>query len=401
MDMTSTNGRSPISESQALPWNADTWLRRLLAPAEKRGLLIVPVGIIATIVWWPAGHIAYPWLALPLFVATSVAAVGSLLPWTRLTERQQTAVAATYILLGALLLPLMRSDVPGCFFPFSASTVAGLRLASRRAAVGVAMAGAVTAALWIWLAGHLAPGVDTWPWWMGLTVGLPVYGGLARRYRVDALRNARLAAEEAQRAAKSEAREAALEERGRIAREIHDVLGHSLSGVALQLEMAEALRQRGRDEEATAAVRRARALAVDSIGETRRAVHALRTDSLPLVDVLRQMADLNGAGFEVTGTEEPLAAETAHTIVRVAQEALTNAARHAPGATRTMRLGFADDRTALTVTNGAATAAPRAELADGTGMGLIGMRERVALRNGTLRAGPDGGGWTVGLEIPR
>jgi signal transduction histidine kinase len=113
------------------------------------------------------------------------------------------------------------------------------------------------------------------------------------------------------------------------------------------------------------------------------------------------MAEIHQVDFEVTGTPDPLAAEASHTVVRVAQEALTNATRHAPGAARAMRLSFADDRTTLTVANGAPVAAPRAELADGTGMGLAGMRERVALLGGTLRAGPDGEGWMVALELPR
>jgi signal transduction histidine kinase len=306
-----------------------------------------------------------------------------------------------YVLLSALLLPLAHSTTTASLFPYSATVIVGLKLISRRAAVSIAAAGAVTAAAAAWLVGYFAPAPGQWPWWMGLTVGIPVYIGLSRRDHAQALINARRAAEEAQRAAKSEAREATLEERGRIAREIHDVLGHSLSGVALQLDMAEALRERGREEEAAAAVRRARALAVDSISETRRAVHALREDTLPLPETLRQMAEINTVGFEVTGTPEPLGAETTHTVVRVAQEALTNAAKHAPGATRAMRLSFADDRTSLTVANGATTVVPRAEFADGTGMGLVGMRERVALLGGTLHAGPHGEGWTVELEIPR
>jgi len=399
--MTSTNRRLPIPEPWALRWNADSWLRTALAHPPGIGYLVVPAMIIATMAGWHRSHIAYPWLTVPLFAATSAAAVCTLLPWARLTRRQQTATVTVYMLLGALLLPLTHSDVPAFFFPFSASTVAGLRLSSRRAAVGVAAAGAVTAAVASGLVGHLAPAVGPWPWWTGLTVGLPVYGGLSRRYRAEALRNAHRAAEEARRAAKSEAREAALEERGRIAREIHDVLGHSLTGVALQLEMAEALRERGREEEAAAAVRRARALAVGSIGETRRAVHALREDTLPLPETLRQLAELNGVELEITGITEPLTAEATHTVVRVAQEALTNAARHAPGAVRTMRLGFAADRATLTVANGSPAGAPRADLADGTGMGLVGMRERVALLGGTLQAGPCGEGWTVQLELPR
>ncbi len=90
----------------------------------------------------------------------------------------------------------------------------------------------------------------------------------------------------------------------------------------LQLDAADALRESGREEEAAAAVGRARALAVDSISQTRRAVHALREDTLPLPETLRQMAKSNAAGLEVTGTPEPLRADAAHTVVRVAQEAL-------------------------------------------------------------------------------
>jgi signal transduction histidine kinase len=359
------------------------------------------VPVIGTIVQWPTSPIVYPSLALPLFVLTSMAAAGAVLPWTWLAHWQQTAAVTAYVLLGALLLPLAHSTTAASLFPYGATAIAGLKISSRRAAVGIAAVGAVTAAAAAWLVGYLAPAPGQWPWWMGLTVALPVYIGLSRRDHTEAVFNAHRAAREAQRAAKSEAREAALEERGRIAREIHDVLGHSLSGVALQLEMAEALRERGREEEATAAVHRARALAVDSISETRRAVHALREDVLPLPEALRQIAESSAAGFEVTGIPEPLRAEVGHTVVRVAQEALTNATKHAPGAARAMRLSFADDRIMLTVANGTATAVPRAELADGTGMGLVGMRERVALLGGTLRAGPHDEGWTVELGIPK
>src|SRR5439155_1236579 len=138
--------------------------------------------------------------------------------------------------------------------PYLAAATAGSKLASRKAAVGVAIAGAVVVAGATLLAGLLAPNFPQWPWWVTLTVALPVYIGTSQRDRIDALRNARLAAEEARRAKESEAREAALIERGRIAREIHDVLGHSLSGIALQLDMADALHDSGRQEEATAAL---------------------------------------------------------------------------------------------------------------------------------------------------
>lgn len=225
---------------------------------------------------------------------------------------------------------------------------------------------------------------------------------MSHRDRLEALHSARRAAELAQRAAESEAREAALIERGRIAREIHDVLGHSLSGIALQLGMADALRANGRQEEATAAIRRARALAVDSISETRRAVHALREDTLPLPDTLRRLAEQGGAAFTLTGEMFPVDAEPAHTIVRTAQEALTNAAKYAPGAERTVHLAFTADCLTLTVRNDPATEPPRTDLAGGTGVGLIGMRERAALLGGTLRAEPTPeGGWTVELELPR
>jgi signal transduction histidine kinase len=90
-------------------------------------------------------------------------------------------------------------------------------------------------------------------------------------------------------------------------------------------------------------------------------------------------------------------------MVRAAQEALTNAAKHAPGADRDLRLGFSPERTTLTVVNGPARAGVEPGVSGGTGMGLLGMRERAALLGGTLRAGPSptGDGWTVELEIPR
>jgi signal transduction histidine kinase len=113
------------------------------------------------------------------------------------------------------------------------------------------------------------------------------------------------------------------------------------------------------------------------------------------------MAANDGVGFQLVGEPGPVSVETAHTVVRAAQEALTNAVKYAPGAVRAMTLTFTDDVLKLVVTNGPARSA-RSDIAGGTGMGLVGMRERVALLGGTLRAEPEpDGGWTVELEVPR
>jgi signal transduction histidine kinase len=354
-----------------------------------------------------------------------VLSIAAMFPWRRIPSQLQVFLVAAYAVLASVLLAIVPTTIAPVF-PFLAAALAGSKLTSRRAAIGVAVTGALSTAVALWIAGHTAHVPGEWAWWLGLTVGLPVWVGMSRRDRREALASARRAAAEAERAKASEAREAALRERGRIAREIHDVLGHSLSGIALQLEAAEALSSAGREDEAALAVRKARALAVDSITETRRAVHALREDTLPLPETLRGMAAGDSASFQLLGDAGPVPAETVHTVVRTAQEALTNAARHAPGADRAMTLEFTRNTVSLTVTNGPARNPRPPEAAVGTSMGLIGMRERAALLGGTLRAGPsaegdwtdensaggsaagaaaDGeaaaGGWTVRLEVPR
>ncbi|WP_433281674.1 sensor histidine kinase [Pseudonocardia xinjiangensis] len=363
-----------------------------------RPLLVVTL-IAVTAVQLP-GRMAVPSLTIAVFVLVALAALGSLVSWARLPQPVQVAFAAGYVLLAVVLLPLA-PDTAAPAFAFLATGAAGYLLASTRAAIGVAVLGSLAGVAAVEVTDVIGPHLLGWSWWLGLAVGAPVYIGIARRERRGALASAELAAREAERAAESEARAAALEERARIAREIHDVLGHSLSGIALQLDMADALRHEGRDEEADVATRRARGMAVGSIAETRRAIHALRADTLPLAETLRLMAAGEGASFEVVGDPRPVEVDTAQTVVRVAQEALTNAGRYAPGAERTIRLEYATATVSLTVANGPAPSPRGAAPAAGSGMGLVGMRERAALLRGTLRAGPGpGAGWTVGLEIP-
>ncbi|TVT10413.1 two-component sensor histidine kinase [Amycolatopsis bartoniae] len=317
----------------------------------------------------------WPGIALPVFAVACASAIAALFPLRRLPTGWLAALLSVAMLAGAALLPLTEQTTSGPFFAYLAAGAAGYRLASRKAAVGIAVGGAVVAAVLAAVTGALAPDASPWPWWLALTVALPVYLGIAQRERSVAL---------------------ALAERGRIAREIHDVLGHSLSGIALQLDMADALRESGRGEEADAAVRKARALAVDSMAETRRAVHALREGALPLAQSLRALTE----DVTISGSTRDIGTEAAHTVLRTAQEAVTNAAKHAPGAPVSVRLECRGNGLRLTVHNGLATE-KRADFADGTSLGLVGMRERAALLGGTLEAGPDGDGWTVELELPR
>jgi signal transduction histidine kinase len=216
---------------------------------------------------------------------------------------------------------------------------------------------------------------------------------------------------ELQDARDAQALAAADRERGRIAGELHDVLAHSLSGAALQLQGAR--RVLARDPAVTpaglAAVDRAAQLVREGLAEARVAVGALRGDALPtaaqlpgLVAQLRDDLALDVV-LEVEGAPRPLSAEAELALYRGTQEALTNVARHAPGARVRVALTYAAGATTLTVTDSGATAGDRSADDDlGGGYGLEAMRERVARAGGSAASGPlDGGaGWRVRLDVP-
>lgn len=207
-------------------------------------------------------------------------------------------------------------------------------------------------------------------------------------------RQFRVAAERAREAEREQQRAQLLADRSRAARDIHDVLAHSLGGLVLQLDAVEALLEAGRVEDATKRAGEARTLAADGLAEARRAVHALREDTDPAPATSTTAADTTepsrasrptaapGAGLTalvdahrsfggevVTQGDETLAdLDAAHraAVVQVVREALSNARRHAPG--RPVSLSVIRDGDAVDVV----VANP---LARG-GHGLLGMHER-------------------------
>jgi signal transduction histidine kinase len=229
-------------------------------------------------------------------------------------------------------------------------------------------------------------------------------GALARRNRADRLEQTELALAREQAAHEEHARAAALAERARIAREVHDVLAHSLSALALNLQGARLMLVRDKaSPEAISQVERAQRLAADGLAEARRAVAALRDDPIPAA---RAIADLvtsarletgNSVELTVSGTPRNLSNTAEDTLFRTTQEALSNARKHASGAPVRVVLEYADGRTELTVTDHPGRRPPDA--APG-GHGLTGMRERAELIGGELRTGPTGDGWRVHLVVP-
>ncbi|MFE2603727.1 sensor histidine kinase [Streptomyces mirabilis] len=207
-----------------------------------------------------------------------------------------------------------------------------------------------------------------------------------------------LAQERAARVAEAES--AALAERARIAREIHDVLAHSLSAQMVHLEAARLLIERGGDrEQILERVVAARGMAREGLAETRQALSALRGEMSPVEDFLSELvATVDGADITVSGERQPLPAEASQAVRRVAQEALTNVRKHAPGAKVHMLLEYGEHEVTLGVRD---SGGPPGELSGaGAGYGLLGMRERAELLGGSLEAGPDEEGFVVTLRVP-
>lgn len=240
---------------------------------------------------------------------------------------------------------------------------------------------------------------DAWLTTLATTVGLALAGYVLRldaEARGSALRL--LAQERAARAAEAES--AALAERARIAREIHDVLAHSLSAQLVHLEAARLLIERGAErDQILDRVVAARGMAREGLAETRQALSALRGELSPLEEFLSELvADTAGADVTVTGERRLLPAEASQAVRRVAQEALTNARKHAPGAKIRIRLDYGEHEVMLNVRD---SGAPPGEFThSGAGYGLLGMRERAELLGGSLEAGPYEEGFVVTLKVP-
>jgi signal transduction histidine kinase len=254
----------------------------------------------------------------------------------------------------------------------------------------------------------------------GVLLGYPfAFAGLwsvaltRRQFAVRAEQAEQMLAE-TRRAREAETHAAALAERARIARDIHDVLAHSLAAVSVNLQAAEGLLTAGslpadnpELAKAIECVDRAGTLTREGLAAARRAILALREDAAPLPDQLTSLAaQYRAAGdadinLTVTGEPRPLPEPAAQVAYRTAQEGLTNARKHAPGQPVTLGLGFGPGQVTVSVENPLSPHSEKGPLAEtGAGAGLAGLKERAALAGGTFEAGPAAGTWRIDLTIP-
>ena len=238
-----------------------------------------------------------------------------------------------------------------------------------------------------------------WVAWLAGTTLTGIGCLLARRDRdlVEQLRAAQVGLADRARA----------EERNRIARELHDVIAHSLTVSLLHVSSA----RLAMDEdpvEAARAMAEAERLGRECLAEVRQVVGLLRHDGrtsvapMPGVEQLTTLVEqFHNAGADVALDEEgdssTLTATVGLAIYRILQEALTNAARHGGGARTRARLSVTPT-SAVLVVDSAGPARPVHQTV--TGGGLLGMRERAEMLGGTCTAGPVSGGWRVRAELP-
>jgi signal transduction histidine kinase len=246
--------------------------------------------------------------------------------------------------------------------------------------------------------------------------GLPVVVGLLTRERQERLAAAEQRAEAAERGQAAEAQRQVMAERMRIARELHDVLAHHITVVNAQASVAQYLMA----SDPAAADKALAGIADNSraaLDELRATLGLLRSpddstesgpDRVPApgLSQLTTLAEgFTAAGTAVTirtsGTPRPLSPAADLAVYRIAQEALTNASKHAPGSTAELVIGWADHAVGITITNSASSAARPGPPASGTGHGLVGMRERATAAGGTVTFGPTAdGGYQVTADLP-
>jgi signal transduction histidine kinase len=337
-----------------------------------------------------SGHLSAPALAAAAAVAVAAAAA---LVYTRRLPLLAAAVATAGI---AVEGDGFSSDVGW----LAACLLAGWCVIVVSQRVGLVYWAAIMvlfAVEWLWV--RPDPGWGAWLAGSGLTV----LCALLIRHQIDL--NAQLRAAQA-----SLAEQARTAERNRIARELHDVIGHTLVVSLLHVQSAR-LAVEHDPADAARALAEAERLGRECLAEVRMTVGMLSEARdggedgppgvmapLPGADGLPALVErFRSAGADITltvdGEISGLPATTGLAVYRIAQEALTNAAKHAPGAPTAVRLTIGGGRVTL-------TADSRSEPGTGTGLGVVSMRERAESLGGTCEAGPGGQGWLVRATLP-
>jgi len=376
--------------------------RRRRARLRPLGWLAIAIVVVPAINDHPAPALSGEGLGVALALAAFAAAVGSAL--VREHDRGLAAVGAP-VVAGAAGLVLAGLQPHGLVevAPAIAVWMLSVRLPLRTA---VPAAAAVIVGLDIVIAFSGVRVGESIAASTLLCLVLVASGDLMRqatesRNEIDVL----LARLEDAREAELEA--TALAERSRIARELHDVLAHSLSALSIQLEGARLLAVRdGAEASLAAAIARAGELARGGLDDARRAVEALREGGTPTLDDLPRLVesfralDLN-VTLTVDGAPRPLPAEGELAVFRAAQEALTNVLRYAREGRATVRLSYGETAVRLVVEDELPVAAGGSpSFGGGGGKGLTGMRERVEAAGGRVRAGGTARGFRVDVEVP-
>jgi signal transduction histidine kinase len=334
-------------------------------------------------------------LVQTLVIAVSVLCAGALLARRRWPRLPSLVVAFFAFVPPALLVRW--HDVEGTMFlvAVGVSYIAITETDPRtRLAVGI-----VAVALPAVVTFHLSFNWG-WPYWtMGVAFSW-LFGVQTRRFRLLVL--------ELEAARERLAQQAVFTERRRIAAELHDLVGHSLTVVLLFLTGA---RRRVREDPSNAeqALREAEEIGRRSLAEVRRSVAGLREgggsgDLQPLAgvcDVPGLIDQARSAGSDVglqsSGPLDQVEALTGLAVYRVIQESLANATRHAPGSAVRVRIDVDENSVGVEVVDRGGSRGPSTV----GGVGLIGMRERVEALGGKLTVGPQPEGWRVEAVLPR
>src|SRR4051794_34639498 len=370
-------------------------LRRLVPIA---GLATAAVVVISSIdAGLPAGRTAAAVVVLTVLALTLWCA--ALLRGIRGPRLLAAALVGTG--LAGAALDVLRPSGPGFVLAYMAMAGLGLGLPRRPALTCGAVVVAATGAAEAVTSEHPVSAGLTLAAGAGALFLATALAGASRDAHAQA--EALLAQEAATRAAREEA--AVLGERQRLAHELHDVLAHTLSGLAVQLEGARLLADRtGADPRLAEQVANAQRLARDGMTNAKRAVATLRGEALPGpsdLPGLVEQARLAGlpANLTVVGPPRPVPVETGLAIYRAVQEALTNATKHAGrGAIVDVTLTWTDAELAAEIVDRGGDHLT-AGLPSG-GYGLSGLAERAALAGGHLDAGPTAEGWRVALTMP-